>query len=188
MTATMARLIGGAGTGKTTELLRIMDRVLPEIGDNPLRGMDAWSDVHTIAHAKGIYVDLLEYFRTRPDKLFVVVTAPPVQEETWAGNARAFNDWLVNGWLAGYPLPNVAVLDYYNVLTSNGGNPGVNDLGSEGGNHHRVWNGAVQHQHPVPRNTTAYPSDDDHPNRAGNEKATGELVRLLNVYYHRWAG
>lgn len=37
MTATMARLIGGAGTGKTTELLRIMDRVLPEIGDNPLR-------------------------------------------------------------------------------------------------------------------------------------------------------
>ena len=37
MAATVARLSGGAGTGKTTELLRIMDRVLPEIGNNPLR-------------------------------------------------------------------------------------------------------------------------------------------------------
>jgi DNA helicase-2/ATP-dependent DNA helicase PcrA len=37
MAATVARLIGGAGTGKTTELLRIMDQVLPAIGNDPLR-------------------------------------------------------------------------------------------------------------------------------------------------------
>ena len=31
----VARLIGGAGTGKTTELLNIMKRVLPEVGHDP---------------------------------------------------------------------------------------------------------------------------------------------------------
>ncbi len=35
--ATIARLIGGAGTGKTTELLRIMDGALEQLGDDPLR-------------------------------------------------------------------------------------------------------------------------------------------------------
>ena len=32
----------------------------------------------TVANAKGIYIDLLKYFATRTDKLFVVVTAPPL--------------------------------------------------------------------------------------------------------------
>lgn len=35
--AKIARLIGGAGTGKTTELLRIMDGALEQLGDDPLR-------------------------------------------------------------------------------------------------------------------------------------------------------
>ena len=95
----------------------------PPIADNPLRGQDGWSDAHTVANAKGIYIDLLAYFRTRQDKLFVVITAPPLQDGTWAANARAFNNWLVNDWLVGYPYKNVAVFDYYNVLTSNGGTP-----------------------------------------------------------------
>ncbi len=50
---------------------------VPPIDENPLRGEDSGSAYHTVANAKGIYIDLLEYFRTRPDKLFVVITAPP---------------------------------------------------------------------------------------------------------------
>jgi len=162
--------------------------VPPPITGNPLRGQDAYSDYHTVANAKGIYIDLLEYFRTRQDKLFVVITAPPLQDGAWATNARAFNNWLVNDWLSGYPYANVAVFDFYNVLTSNGGNPDINDLGWADGNHHRWWYGAVQHQQTVTSHTAAYPSGDDHPNRAGNTKATVEFVQLLNVFYHRWAG
>jgi len=41
---------------------------VPSIGDNPLKGQDSSSEHHTIANAKGIYIDLLEYFRTRTDK------------------------------------------------------------------------------------------------------------------------
>ena len=54
----------------------------PTSGDNPLRGEGCWSEHHTVSNAKGIYNDLLEYFQTRQDKLFVVITAPPVQDGT----------------------------------------------------------------------------------------------------------
>lgn len=160
----------------------------PPIGCNPLRGQKYDSAHHTVANAKGIYIDLLNYFQTRQDKLFIAITAPPVMDPTWADNARAFNDWLVNDWLASYPYDNVAVWDFYNVLTSNGGNWYTNDLGWETGNHHRWRNGAEQHQQTVPNNTAAYPDGggDNHPSAAGNQKATGEYVELLNVYYHRW--
>jgi len=160
----------------------------PTTGDNPLRGEASWSEHHTVANAKGIYNDLLGYFATCQDRLFIVITAPPVQDSTWAANARAFNNWLVNDWLASYSYNNVAVFDFYNVLTSHGGDSNTNDLGQEEGNHHRWWNGAVQHQQTVSGDTAAYPSEDDHPSRAGNLKATGEFVELLNVYYNRWRG
>ena len=160
----------------------------PPIASNPLRAQDVWSDAHTVANAKGIYIDLLPYFRTRQDKLFVVIAAPPLLDGAWASNARVFNNWLVNDWLSGYPYQNVAVFDYYNVLTSNGGDPDSNDLGMASGNHHRWWNGAVQHPQTVASHTAAYPSGDEHPSRAGNEKGIGEFVQVLNVFYHRWAG
>ncbi|MBU0594544.1 MAG: hypothetical protein KKH74_12525 [Gammaproteobacteria bacterium] len=67
---------------------------VPAIGSNPLRGEGSGSEHHTVANAKGIYNDLLEYFRTRQDKLFIVITAPPQQDPTYAANARAFNQWL----------------------------------------------------------------------------------------------
>ena len=168
----------------------------PPTGDpNPLRGQDAWSEYHTVGNAKGIYNDLLAYFATRQDKLFVVITAPPLEasetDATHAANARAFNDWLVNDWLAGYPHDNVAVFDFYNVLSSNGGDPDTNDLGWEAGNHHRWWNGAVQHAQTVSNNDSAYPGGaggGSHPTAAGNQKAASEFVTLLNVYHNRWAG
>jgi hypothetical protein len=163
---------------------------IPAIDNNLLRGEGSGSAHHTIANAKGIYRDLLEYFRTRPDKLFVVITAPPQQDATYAANARAFNNWLTNDWLRDYPYSNVAVFDFFNVMTTNGGSVGVNDLGQVGGNHHRWWNNAVQlitngDNDGLP-NTLEYPSGDDHPNSAGNQKASGEFVPLLNYYYKRW--
>ena len=166
----------------------------PTTSSNPLRGQDAWSEYMTVGNAKGIYNDILEYFQMRQDKLFVVITAPPlVANETdaaHAANARAFNNWLVNDWLDGYPHDNVAVFDFYNVLTSNGGNANTNDLGSATGNHHRWWSGAVQHIQDVANNFAAYGNDasDSHPTAAGGQKATGEFFQLLNVFYHRWAG
>ena len=148
------------------------------------------NDELTVANAKAVYNRLLIYFATRPDKLFVVITAPPLMASETAperaANARAFNNWLVNDWLAGYPHRNVAVFDYYNVLTSNGGNADVNDLGAATGNHHRWRDGAVQHIQTVNHNYAAYPSSDSHPSSAGQQKATGEFVQLLNVFYHRW--
>jgi hypothetical protein len=163
---------------------------VPPISSNPLRGQSSSSEFHTVANAKGIYVDLLEYFKTRPDKLFVVVTAPPLTDATYADNARAFNNWLVNEWLTNYSAGNVFVFDFYNVLTSNGGNPNTNDLGSASGNHHRWWNGGVQHKTDgdghSSSNILEYPTDDDHPSMAGNQKATAEFVPLLNNAYSRY--
>jgi hypothetical protein len=143
----------------------------------------------TVANAKAVYNDLLTYFTTRQDKLFIVITAPPLADfdtdSASAANARAFNNWLVNDWLSNYTYANVAVFDFYNVLTS-GLNASHNDAGQSTGNHHRWWEGAVQHLQTVDNDFLVYPSGDSHPSRAGNEKATAEFVPLLNVYYNRW--
>jgi len=166
------------------------DDPVPPIDNNPLRGEGSGSEHHTVANAKGIYIDLLEYFCTRQDKLFIVMTAPPLMSNETnnaeAANARAFNNWLVNEWLAGYLYKNVAVFDFYNVLTSNGGSANTDDAASESGNHHRWWNGAIQHIQTVNNNKAAYPTGDSHPSQAGNLKATAEFVNLLNVACNRW--
>jgi hypothetical protein len=166
----------------------------PTSGDNPLRGQDAGSQYMTVGNAKGIYNDLLAYFASHQEKMFIAITAPPLAssetDATSANNARAFNNWLVNNWLAQYPYNNVAVFDFYNVLTSNGGNANTNDLGVESGNHHRLWNGAIQHIQTVNNNMSAYPSDpyDSHPSPAGNQKATAEFVGFLNTVFSLWHG
>jgi len=140
--------------------------------DPPAPGSDL-----TVGNAKYIYNELLKYFITRPDKLFIAITAPPLSDSTNAANARAFNQWLVNDWLSEnqYPLKNVAVFDFYNILT-----------GPD--NHHRFINGQIEHVFTPGRNTAYYASaaDDDHPSTTGNRKATAEFVPWLNVIYHRW--
>jgi hypothetical protein len=134
---------------------------------------DGWL---TVGHAKYVYNEILQYFGTRPDKLFIVITAPPLIDSTYAENARAFNQWLMNDWLAGnnYTLPNVAVFDFYNVLT-----------GPD--NHHWWHNGQIEHSFTPGMNTEYYPSGDDHPSEVGSIKATNEFIPLLNIFYHRWA-
>ena len=166
------------------------------------------NDQFTVSNAKAVYNALLSTFEARQDKLFIVITAPPMGQGEYASedqspaersaNARAFNNWLMNDWLSGYPYNNVAVFDYYNVLTSNGSpnrldEPGTigepNDVDREDGNHHRWWNGRVQHVQTVDNNYSAYPTDsswDSHPTTAGHQKATAEFVPLLNAWYHRW--
>ena len=129
----------------------------------------------TVANAKAVYNELLPYFSTRPDKLFIAVTAPPLQDGAQARNARAFNQWLVRDWLREYPGNNVAVFDFYNVLTGHK-------------NHHRYHKGQIQYITDRGRDTLAYPSGpgDDHPNMQGNRAATVEFVPLLNVYVNKW--
>jgi len=132
---------------------------------------DGWL---TVGHAKYVYNEILQYFGTQPGKLFVVITAPPLSDPTYAENARAFNQWLTGDWLDenDYALDNVAVFDFYNILTAKDA-------------HHRYQEGYIEHSHGS-SNTLAYPSGDDHPSERGSQKATEEFIPLLNVFYHRW--
>jgi len=159
------------------------------VGSNPLAG--AGLDNLTVGNAKRLYLDLLEYFGDHTDKLFVVITAPPLlasdTDSAAAQNARGFNRWLVEDWLDDYPHSNVAVFDFYNVLSSNGGDPYTNDLGTASGNHHRYRDGQIEYVTDQGSNTSAYAVDgDSHPTYEGNFKATGEFVPMLNLFYQRW--
>jgi hypothetical protein len=161
----------------------------PTMGYNPLEG--AGTDNLTVGNAKGIYLDLLDYFAEHQDRLFVAITAPPQisgdTDAAAAANARALNTWLVEDWLDDYPHTNVAVFDFYNVLTSNGGDPYTNDSGAVNGNHHRYVDGRVEYVTDQGQNTSAYAVDgDSHPTDAGNVKATIEFVPMLNYFYWRW--
>ncbi len=128
----------------------------------------------TVSGAKYVYNTILGYFASRPDKLFIVITAPPLSDPEYADNARAFNNWLVNDWLRenNYTLKNVAVFDFYNILTDNNA-------------HHRMDGDQIVHTIGS-RNTLAYPSGDDHPNETGSRKATEEFLPMLNFFYARW--
>ncbi|MBN2101101.1 hypothetical protein JW710_04415 [Candidatus Dojkabacteria bacterium] len=138
---------------------------VPSISDNPLVGQSADSEYHTVANAKGIYIDLLKYFETEQDKLFIVVTAPPLgrnnSDSKHSSNARAFNNWLKNDWITDYEYDNVAVFDFFDILTANGES-----------------------------NYLEYYDDeyDDHPSMEGNRIATEEFILFLNEAYADFEG
>ena len=129
-----------------------------------------------MGNAKGVYLDLLEYFKTRPDKLFVLIVSPPLRSAdtnaSQAANARYLANWLTDpsGYLGGYSAGNVFVFDYYTVLT---------------GGHHRIVGGAVEHS-AGPTNYLAFPTGDSHPSAAGDQVATSEFVPMLNAAYNSW--
>jgi len=170
------------------------DAPLPKGETNPICGQSCCGDEYTVANVKGLYRDLLDYFSTRQDKLFILIVSPPLTSKSTgaseAANARAVANWLVTSWLSSYPYANVKVFDYFNVLTSNGGSRTINDAGKTNGNHHRYWNSAIQHVQTVAGNFAAYGSsaDDSHPTGAGQTKATAEFVPLLNIWYNAWKG
>jgi hypothetical protein len=118
---------------------------------------------HTYTRDGYSYLPLEEIFAANPDVLFIFVTPPPLHyapadatDDSSAGRARSFNDWLANDWLPAYSSANpdhnnVAVFDLFDVLATA-------DDDSE---------------HPN-RLQAVYGGDtgDSHPNRAGNEAAT----------------
>ena len=134
----------------------------------------------SISDEKTLYNNLLPYFAAHTNKLFVLVTPPGEEIVTSFELTEELCGWLVNDWLeeynggAGYPYDNVAVFDFYTVL-------------SETDAHHRVHDGQIQHYNsPTADGTSPYHDADDHPNSAGNLKATDEYVPLLNYFYNRW--
>lgn len=138
--------------------------------DDPAGDYADW----TVAGAKYVYNELLQYFLQHPEKLFVVITAPPNLNRETGENARAFNNWLVNDWLMPYSGTNVAVWDFYAVL-------------SDKDNHHRFIDGEIEYTNEHGNGTAAYDSwGDPHPNTKGNTKATEEFVPMLNIYVNRW--
>ena len=133
------------------------DEAVPLIEGNMLKGQDSSSEYHTVANAKGIYNSLLEYFEANQDRLFIIVTAPPLSDSSYAQNAVDFNAWLVNDWLEYYPYENVAVFDFFSILADDNG---VLEYPSSDG--------------------------DDHPSKIGNELATEEFIPFLNEAYNNW--
>ena len=146
-----------------------------------LYGQPYASSAHTLDNCKAVYNQILNYMKNRDDKMFVIVTAPPLLSSdstlAQAANARTFNNWLVNDWLRddNWVDRNVFVFDLYNTLTATN-------------NHHRVNGGIIEH---IATNGDNYAGPyctvgDNLPTVAGNQKATAEFVPLLNVYYNRW--
>jgi hypothetical protein len=134
---------------------------------------DPDSPVRTVANSKATYNSLLPLFKQHPEVLFIAFTAPPRAEPIASGwkakikslfgkkpkdadYARQFNSWMAdteNGWLADYGQSNVAVFDFYDILTENG---------------QSNWS-----RFPTRDGTDSHPSVD------GNQKAAAAFVSFL---------
>lgn len=137
------------------------------------------SDVGSdISDEKAIYNSLLPYMEAHPDKMFVLVTPPPMIDIPDPQKTRELCDWLTdrdNGWLSGLSTGNVFVFDLFNVLT----HPDA---------HHRLAGGVEVHAAVPGSDTLYYDSEgDDHPNPDGDLKATEEFVPLLNEWSREFA-
>lgn len=174
--------------GGPNEIVMIMSSYLnsgikSDNGQPPtaLYGQPASNTAHTLPNCQEVYRQILAYFKTQPDKLFVVIAAPPLVTGqtllTDAANARTLNDWLVNNWLVegGWEKKNVAVFDFFNVLTHED-------------NHHRLNAGVIEHINTNGDNFSDYGTggSDSTPTQAGNLRGTAELPALLNVAFNRW--
>ncbi len=142
---------------------------------------DPDSDVRTVANSKASYNSLLPLFQEHPEVLFVALTPPPRAEPKPVGfkaklkslfqsrprdaeYARIFNDWMAaeDGWLADYPLHNVAVFDFYDILTE-GGKSDWSRFATRNG-------------------------QDSHPSRTGNEVAADAFLPFLAAAVQSWKG
>ncbi len=140
------------------------------------------SDVGSgIDDEKAVYNGLLAYFQAHPDKMFVLVTPPPMASISYPLKTRELANWLTDrdaGWLKDLTTGNVFVFDFYNVLTS----PNA---------HHRMSGGVEVHEVVSGANTLYsgyHPAGDDHPNATGSAKAAAEFVPLLNAWYEEFSG
>ena len=147
---------------------------VPAIGSNPLRGT---SGPLTVGNAKGVYLDLLEYFKTRPDKLFVLIVSPPLRSAdtnaSQAANARVPRQLAHRS----ERLPQAA--------TPQATSSSSTTTPCSTGGHHRIVGGAVEHSAGA-TNYLAFPTGDSHPSAAGDQVATSEFVPMLNAAYNSW--
>ncbi len=107
----------------------------------------------TYTHDGHTYKPLEDIFAANPDTLFVAVTAPPRHygpedrtSDIEARRARQFNTWLKTEWLTGYNaahpgLHNVAVFDWFDVITYPDNHPAHpnrlrSECGGESGDSH----------------------------------------------------
>lgn len=132
-------------------------------------------NVNTVSNVKALYNSILEYFKTRTDKMFIISFTPPLllasTTQERADNTRTVANWLVNEWLqdADWENKNVYVFDQFNVLT-------------HANNRHTYSGGQVIHYtDPASGNFLVYPrsSSDNHPSGIGHQKATADFVPLL---------
>jgi len=76
-------------------------------------------DAGTLSQYKAWYLSMRSFFDTRPDRVFVVMSTPPLHRKstnaTQAKNARRFADWLKSAtYLGGHP--NVVCFDLFDLL------------------------------------------------------------------------
>lgn len=92
----------------------------------------AIADAAMLQQYKTWYLAMRDFFDTRPDRLFVVMSTPPLHRlatnPTEAANARAFADWLSSAtYLNGHP--NVRCFNLFDYLAkANDGSPTANML------------------------------------------------------------
>jgi hypothetical protein len=199
--ANYARSVADPGGENTILMIKPCFTQYPIMGNPDDPPCDECDCVPTVAAIKRSLIDLREVLAQHPNRFFVLMTAPPKKQEGMAQgeNARALADWMVNEWLAGYEVGNVMVFDLFNVLTSNAEGEGdpcqewttypenpetASDVGLATGNHHRVWNGEVQHQQEIDQSYSAYCHS--HPGKGATFKMTQEFVPLLNAHYNAW--
>ncbi|MBB6479269.1 fibronectin type III domain-containing protein [Spirochaeta isovalerica] len=132
----------------------------------------------SIDDEKAIYNSLLPYFASHTEKLFILITPPGETDVTSYILTKELNQWLVNmdtGWLSSYSEKNVAVFDFYCVL-------------SENDSHHTVENDEIVYIYSddYDGKSPYHNNYDDHPNNIGNQKSSAELLPLLNYFYNRW--
>ncbi len=99
----------------------------PTVGDNPMRGEWCCGESYTVATSRASTRHSAILCHAARQAVVVIVTPPLTSgstERRRRQRARLAN-WLVNDWLDGYAYQNVAVFDFYNVLTSNGGSTNV---------------------------------------------------------------
>lgn len=155
--------------------------IAPSDGDNEVimfKSCFPNSDVgNSIQDEKAIYDSLIPYFTEHPDKMFILITPPPMMHISNSAKTRELCNWLVDrddGWLADLSTHNVFVFDFYNVLT----HPDA---------HHHVIDDKEQHIYINNANQLYYDSSgDDHPNLEGNRKATKEFISLLKNWRQQY--
>jgi hypothetical protein len=152
--------------------------VAPSAGENTVVMFKSCYPCSDVGDGMGdemeIYNSLLPYFKQHPDKLFILVTPPPMISLSHPDVTRRLCDWLCNrenGWLKDLTTGNVYAFDFYNVLT----HPDA---------HHRYADGWEEHVVIQGCDTLYYDSNgDDHPNAEGNRKAAQEFIGLLTFWY-----